>query len=114
MTNLNTVDRTLKYIRIAWVVTCILLLPYMLSHTTVSVLSVLEFLYFYLMTVVFFYAVVYSEIAIEEYVALDKSKMSQGDIEYARSELILVLSVFSIGAGCVFLFAVVKLVSLVY
>lgn len=61
-----------------------------------------------------FYAVVYSEIAIEEYDMLDKSKMSRGDLEYARSELILVLSVFSTGAGCVFLFTVVKLVSLIY
>lgn len=79
-----------------------------------SVVSVLEFLYFYLMTVLFFYAVVYSEIAIEEYATVDKSKISQSELEYARSGLILVLSVFSIGAGCVFLFVVVKLVSLVY
>ena len=114
MLNLNTVDRTLKCIRIAWVLICILLLPYMLSHTTMSVVSVLEFLYFYLMTVVFFYAVVYSEIAIEEYAAIDKSKLSKSDLEYVRSELILVLSVFSVGAGCVFLFVVVKLVSLIY
>ena len=114
MLNLNTVDRTLKCIRIAWVLICILLLPYMLSHTTMSMMSVLEFLYFYLMTVVFFYAVVYSEIAVEEYGSLDKSKLSYADLEYARSGLMHTLSVFSLAAGCVFLFVLVKLVSLVY
>ena len=114
MLNLNTVDRVLKCTRTAWIALCILLLPYMLSHTTLSMVSLLEFLYFYLMTIILFYAVVYSEIAIEEYAAIDKSKLSKSDLEYVRSELILVLSVFSVGAGCVFLFVVVKLVSLIY
>lgn len=114
MFNLNIVSRSLRYIRAAWVVFCIVLLPYMLIHTTLSLMSVLEFLYFYLMVAIFFYAVSYSEIAVEEYGSLDKSKLSYADLEYARSGLMLTLSVFSLAAGCVFLFVVVKLVSLVY
>ena len=114
MLNLNTVDRVLKCTRTVWIALCILLLPYMLSHTTLSMVSVLEFLYFYLMAAIFFYAVSYSEIAVEEYGSLDKSKLSYADLEYARSGLMLTLSVFSLAAGCVFLFVVVKLVSLIY
>ena len=114
MIDLTRFEYTLKCIRFSWMIISLLLLPYILMKTPPSVIGALEFLYFYLMVVAFVYAISYIEITVDEYRAIDTSSVSKRDFQYLRNEFIFTVSTFALSAGCIFLFFVAKLVSLIY